>query len=437
MNDFRHRLLSTRRVSVWGIGYLGYTSLLRLQSRGFSADVFDFDHERIKALSKGRYPTQWHKESWSFRGSTLSLDLSKVTPVTKIEEMFHNCLHIISFPGVENYEDKSPLAELAEHFINHKKELTDTLVIFQSAGPPGDIQNNFINYLKDSGVGCAFVSAFRTDWSVEEFWVEDRRQVTAGYDDRSFQMARVFFKIFGKEHVALSNIKETEIYECARKSLQYTISSFINQLVMGYPNSNVRRMVALLLKDIQFDDIYPSIGPISYKPASAIEHLLQGSVHPDRLTMVQDAEATNLSAIFYYAELIKRTSPKRILILGICEKGDQKDIRLSASRILAEKFIEEKMKILIHDPYFTAEEILELMPGASYLDMSKPFSKDDCIILMSAHRAYSFFNQADLDQMGMTSARLVIDNTGLWKDYRFSKNTIYHIPGDGKLGRLE
>ena len=35
MNDFRHRLLSTRRVSVWGIGYLGYTSLLRLQSKGF------------------------------------------------------------------------------------------------------------------------------------------------------------------------------------------------------------------------------------------------------------------------------------------------------------------------------------------------------------------------------------------------------------------
>jgi UDP-N-acetyl-D-mannosaminuronate dehydrogenase len=437
MKDFRHRLLATRRVSVWGIGYLGYTFLLRLQSKGFSADVFDYDCERIEALSQGKYPTQWHKESWSFRGSTPNLDLSKVTAVTKIEEMFNNCLHIISIPGAEKYETKRPLAKLAEHFSAYCKKLTDSLIIFQSAGPPGDIHNNFISHLKDSGAECGFVSAFRTDWSVDEFLVENRRQIIAGYDDRSFQMARIFFQIFGEAYVALSNITEAEIYECARKSLQYTISSFLNQLVMGYPDSNVRRMITLLLKDIRIDDIYPSIGTISYKPASAIEHLLQGSVHPDRLTMVQDAEATNLSAILYYAELIKRTSPKRILILGLCEKGDQKDIRLSASRILAEKLIEERMKILIHDPYFTAKEISELIPGASFLDISKPFSENDCIILMSAHRAYRFLNQTDLDQMGVSSARLIIDNTGLWKHYRFPKKTIYHIPGDGKLGRIE
>ena len=148
MNHFRHRLLTTRRVSVWGIGYLGYTSLLRLQSKGFSADVFDFDQSRIKALAQGKYPTRWHKESWSFRGSTLGLDLSKVTPVPQIEEMFNNCLHMISFPGIEQPEGKSPLAELAEHFIKHKKELDDALIIFQSAGPPGEIQKTFINRLR-------------------------------------------------------------------------------------------------------------------------------------------------------------------------------------------------------------------------------------------------------------------------------------------------
>jgi hypothetical protein len=206
---------------------------------------------------------------------------------------------------------------------------------------------------------------------------------------------------------------------------------------MGYPNSDVRRMVALLLKDIQFDDTYPSIGAIGYKPASAIGHLLEGSVRPDRLTMVQDAESTNLSSILFYAELLKRAAPRQITIFGICEKGDQKDIRLSPSRILAEKLINEGMKVLVHDPYFTAEEIAELIPGASYSDLAEQSSKSDCIVLMSNHRAYSFLNQKDLDQMGVTSVKLVIDNIGLWKNYRFSKRTVYHIPGDGKLGRLE
>jgi UDP-N-acetyl-D-mannosaminuronate dehydrogenase len=437
MNDFRHRLLSTRRVSVWGIGFLGYTSLLRLQSKGFAADAYDFDHERMKALLSGRYPTQRHKESWSFNGSIHALDLSKVTALTRIDKMFRNCLHIISFPGAGEVGTENKLADLADYFVKYKKELTDGLVMFQSAGPPGDIQKNFIDRMIDAGIICSYVSAFRTDWSVEEFFIDSKRQVIAGYDDRSFQKARIFFNLFGIEHVALSNIEEAEIYECARKSLQYTISSFVNQLVMGYPNSDVRRMVALLLRDIQFDDTYPSIGAIGYKSASAIGHLLEGSVRPDRLTMVQDAESTNLSTILFYAELIKRAAPHQITIFGICEKGDQKDIRLSPSRVLAEKLIQEGMNVLVHDPYFTAQEIVELIPGASFNDLTRQSSKSDCIVLMSDHRVYSFLNQTDLDQMGATSAKLVIDNIGLWKDYRFSKHTVYHIPGDGKLGRLE
>jgi UDP-N-acetyl-D-mannosaminuronate dehydrogenase len=437
MNDFRHRLLSTRRVSVWGIGFLGYTTLLRLQSKGFSADAYDFDHERVQALLSGTYPTQRHKESWSFNGSILALDMSKVTVLSRIDGMFHNCLHIISFPGIGEVGTGNKLAELADCFTKHKKELTDGLVIFQSAGPPGDIQKNFIDRMIDAEINCSYVSAFRTDWSVEEFFIENNRQVIAGYDDRSFQKARIFFNLFGLEHVALSNIEEAEIYECARKSLQYTIFSFVNQLVMGYPNSDVRRMVALLLNDIQFDATYPSIGAIGYKQASAIGHLLEGSVRPDRLTMVQDAESTNLSTILFYAELIKRAAPRQITILGICEKGDQKDIRLSPSRVLAEKLIKEGMNVLVHDPYFTAEEIVKLISGASYSDLTKQTSKNDCIVLMSDHRAYSFLNQTDLDQMGATSTKLVIDNIGLWKEYRFSKHTVYHIPGDGKLGRLE
>jgi hypothetical protein len=57
--------------------------------------------------------------------------------------------------------------------------------------------------------------------------------------------------------------------------------------------------------------------------------------------------------------------------------------------------------------------------------------------MMTPHRAYRYLNQAELDRLGVTSAKFVIDNAGLWKDFLFSKDTFYHIPGDGKLGRLE
>ena len=39
--NLKERLLKTKEVSIWGLGYLGYTLLLRLQGLGFRAKVFD------------------------------------------------------------------------------------------------------------------------------------------------------------------------------------------------------------------------------------------------------------------------------------------------------------------------------------------------------------------------------------------------------------
>ena len=50
MSTFKEQLLTLRRVSIWGLGYLGYTSLIMLQSKGISADVHDFNETRINGL---------------------------------------------------------------------------------------------------------------------------------------------------------------------------------------------------------------------------------------------------------------------------------------------------------------------------------------------------------------------------------------------------
>jgi UDP-glucose 6-dehydrogenase len=196
-------------------------------------------------------------------------------------------------------------------------------------------------------------------------------------------------------------------------------------------------MVKLLLNNVQLDDIYPSIGTIGYKAASAKGHLLEGSKHPDRLTMLHDAESANISAIISYAEIIMRQPVKKVTILGICEKGDQKDIRLSPSLILAERLLAEGMTVFIHDPFFTEDEVSALLPGAGYIENLTESPHNECLLIMAAHNTYCYHTQTDLDNMGISSAKLVIDNVGLWKDFHFSENTLYHVPGDGSLDSLE
>jgi UDP-N-acetyl-D-mannosaminuronate dehydrogenase len=349
--------------------------------------------------------------------------------------MFRNAVHIISFPGRLESASENRLQLLAKYFIAHKKKAKGSLVIFQSAEVPGDIERFFLNPLKNSGVECSFATTFRTDWSMEELAFTNRRQVIAAEGQEALANIKLFCDLMELEYVALSNVREAEIYENARKSLQYTVSAFINQLALAYADVDIRSVAQTLLSEVRTRDIHPSIGPVSYKSTIAVQQLIDGSKHPDRLSLVRDAQLDNISSILNYAEIIKRKSAGTVGILGVSEKGDQKDVRLSPSLILAEKLSNEGITVKVHDPYFTQEEIEGLLADAVYLNTSGNPSCD-CLILMTAHRFYRSMNQADINRITQ-SVVLLIDNPGIWRHFSFSPETIYHIPGDGKLMDLE
>ncbi len=435
MNTFKQTFLDTRRVSVWGIGYLGYTSLLMLQSKGFYADVFDFDSSRLYGLAEKEYPNLEHKTAWSSRGELPSLDLTRINIVFDLENMFDNSVHIISFPGKDESDPENKLAIMAEYFIRFKERLKDCLILFQAAETPGDIEKYFITPLKQADINCSFASLFRTDWSAEEFFQAKHQQITAGHDRESMKKLELILCMLGIRHTPLPNIKSAEIYENSRKVLNHLIASFINQLSLAYSDVDIRRMVVPLVQSIRPDEITSGMGPIGYKYVAAVDSILEGSLYPERLRMVRDSETSSLSAILNYADFLKRKSIVDVTILGICEKGDQKDIRLSGPLVLAEKLVSDNICVRLHDPYFTEEEIMDILPGVGYTDLSQTDFKTECIILMTDHRMYRYFTQPDLDRI-TRHTRLIIDNPGMWEKFTFPSPLIYHIPGDGNLERL-
>jgi UDP-N-acetyl-D-mannosaminuronate dehydrogenase len=437
MTEFIKRIHGNRRISVWGIGYLGYTWLLRLQSKGFVSDIYDASSDRIEALMSGAYPTKLQKDAWSSRGEMQSLDLSKITADDSLDHMFENNVHIISFPGKAESGSGNRLEDLSKHFLHHKEKVRDSLVIFQCAETPGDIERYFINELKKNEVECSFSTAFRTDWTIEEFLHSDKkRRVVAGYDSESLYKVKYFFKIFGIGCTALSSIKEAEIYESSRKALQYTVSSFINQLALAYPETNIRQAGQYILNDSHFEDMRLSIGNVNYKAASAIRHLLDGSKYPSFLKQLHDAETSNIYSLINYSELICSQGVRSVTILGVSVQCDLKDIRLSPALVLAELLLKAGIEVAIHDPYFTADEITDFLEGVRYYDITKDPLQSECVILIADHQSYRFLTQNDLDRVGISSAKIIIDNAGLWEAFDFSKDSLYHIPGDGKYIRF-
>ncbi len=433
---FIGQICAGRQVSVWGIGYLGYTFILHLQSKGFCPLVYDFNEERLGPFRQGKYPAREQREAWSTKREIPTIDLERIRIAGDVAEMFDNNVHIISFPGKSESENSNLLISLSDHFLKNKEKIKDSLVLFQAAETPGDIQRYFISPLAEQGATCSCATAFRTDWSLEELSFANRRQVIAGHDQKALARAQQFLELIDIDHLSLTSIKEAEIYENARKSLEYTVCAFINQLSMAYSDSDVRMMVKNLLNEINIREIKPSVGPVSYKAAIATNQLMEGSRHPGRLHIVRDAELDSLSTILSYAEIISRRCSVGVTILGLSEKGDQKDIRLSPALILAERLIAEGLSVGLHDPYFQAEEVSRLVKGAKFININEESTYGDCLVLMTDHRVYKCFTQEDLNKL-LSSTRLIIDNVGLWKHFSFPQDTFYHIPGDGKLTELE
>jgi UDP-N-acetyl-D-mannosaminuronate dehydrogenase len=295
------------------------------------------------------------------------------------------------------------------------------------------IDKSFISILKARKVGADFASAFRSDWTIEEYLSKGKRRVLAANDEGSLKSLEFFYRLLGIRHKTLSSIKEAEIYENAKNSFQYVTSSFINQLALAYPDTNVRDMTRYLLEDVELNETHLCIGAGGYKMPSSVKNLIDGSADPNFLSLIKEAEDANLSMILNYAEVIKKRGLKSAVILGLSVKGDQKSIELSPSVILAEYLNKLNIKVCVDDPFYGKASLSKILPFCKSTDILKEGLESDCLFVMADHDKYRYITQSHIDSLGICKAKMVIDNVSLFKEFKFSASTVYHAVGDGTL----
>ena len=435
MEKFKERLLKNKCVSVWGMGYLGYTEIIKLQSKGYHAKVFDYtDTGFAQKVKNHNYPETGQVYSWSINGRVPAVDFKKITLARKPDEMFGPLIHILAFPAV-NRENKNLLKALAGVFLKNRKKLDGALVIFLSAGVPGAIDRHFISTLK-SKCDCAFVSSFRSDWTVEEFLSDNKKMILAADNQKSLDKAKFFYDTLGINFKVLTTIKEAELYENAKNTLQYVTTMFINQLSFAYPETNVRQMTKYLLDDVRLNESHLSIGAGGSKIPVSVENILRGSKNPNHLSLVNETQQSNTSLILNYAEIIEKMKCRSVTIMGISIRGGQKSIELSPSLVIAEYLHNRGIKVYVDDPLYNKATIKKLIPFSKPVDILREGLKSDAIFVMTDHNRYKYLIQGDVDSLKINKAKLVIDNLGLFKDFKFSNTTIYHLIGDGNLGKI-
>ena len=92
--------------------------------------------------------------------------------------------------------------------------------------------------------------------------------------------------------------------------------------------------------------------------------------------------------------------------------------------------------VLIDDPHYDKDDILTIFPFAQYFDINTDKMNSDALFIFRDHNKYKFLSQNDINETGISQTKIIIDDVGIFKNFKFSEKTLYHIPGDGNLIEL-
>ena len=398
MQNFKKELLKNKLVAVWGIGYLGYTTILRLNKRGFKALVFDFAKERLEGLKDGSYPQNIQKQSWSKEGKIPSLDMELVEICDNYKTLFKANVHIIAFPF--NY-----FSDASKKLIKIFKEakIPNGLVLFQS-GENCCMVEKFI-----SQTSCNCATAFRDDWNMEEFLQNHNFRVLSANNDRALNMAKTVFDIFEIEYKTTSSIKEAEIFFNAKNSLKLLKTSFLNELILSNKNRDISTVLELLGDSAGFNGL-------NYKNTNYLKNLLQISDDENRLSLIKEVESISLAFVLEFAEIVIQKNYKKVAIFGLSSAENLKDIKITPSIVLAEYLHKSGIEILINDPNFKDSEIKELLPFAKIIDLEDAILVDALFVLKD-YKEYRALNLDKLKELKITEIKTIIDGVGIFRDF--------------------
>lgn len=441
MKNIAQKMLEKKIVSVWGVGYLGYTTILRLQNSGFRVICFDINSAQLEKFRSHCACTKEQEACWSRRGYVPRIDASKVTVSINPRNLFeHSAIHFIAIPEPLRDMQKTVVEKFAGYFVkNIGKGRTPPLLIFESVFVPGHIENHFIQPLRRQGFVCGkhyFLGAwFRTDWTIESFIDNKEAMPAAGYCSKSSQVLDEVLSYLDIPVFRFSKIRDGEIYVNAVNTLQAMVNDFVRQLSLGYPSADMRRIAQVLFKNTSLNECQLNIGTGGTKMTLAIDNLIEGSSNSESLTLLREFQNLNISSVLAYGEYIMRHGYKSVTILGLTYRDNQKDIMLSPSMTLADYLIKNSINVSLHDPLFKKEETQKMVKGSRAVSFPKDVFQNDVLIIASNHDEYKYLSQKKLDAFEIKT-KLIIDNDGIWSKLDFGKNTRYVQVGDGTFNLL-
>jgi len=402
------------RLAVWGLGYIGWSTVEAFAAEGVAIVGFDPDPARVAQ-----------------RESIKPTPLVYVSPDSACV-LDTNCLvHMIAVPterdGAPHHEALRDVFEELAAAIEHG-ELSGRrpIVIVESTMTPGTTDQVIVPILQEHGLqvgrDLGLALAPRRDWFLAEgFGLRELDRIYAGYDGFSSRAAASVLALVNEVlHEAPGHL-EGELVKCVENAFRHVDISLANQLTLAFPGVNMVEVLRLAGTKWNVGTYHPSFGTGGYCIPLSSRYLLLGAPQAKELSLLEAAVDTDDRMRQLVAETVSSTGP--VFVMGIAYKGNIKVDILSPARAIVAQLLEAGVETTVWDPLYSPEEIdAKLGARVAASDVLARIARARTVLIVADHREFLDAEYVEALNAPRDERLVILDNYGLlqsvpWRDH--------------------
>ncbi|RLG57820.1 MAG: hypothetical protein DRN83_00805 [Hadesarchaea archaeon] len=426
-----------KKVGIWGLGYIGYSSMAHFAKNGVKCLGTDIVEEKVNAVNEGRIAIP-NMEFWLGFDVKPLAEAGLMKATTDCKELINNDVpvQLICVPtekGAEPYD--GILIDVMEKLCGFKDVETDSppLIIIESTITPDRVEKVVFPIMEKHGIKIGkdmlLGVAPRRDWFVSpEKTLKTLPRVVGGTTPETTDLMAQVLGIVCDTVLKARDHRHAALVKSVENAYRHLDITLANQLSLAYPDINMREVLELVGTKWNIGTYHPSFGTGGYCIPLAPQYVLTGAKNPDALTLLKAAIESDSKMPIKVAERLIKNGAKNVGILGLAYKGDLKVDVLSPTLKIAKELLKKGITVKVHDPYYTKDEIKRLT-GAETFDFPKGMDEFDAIIIVADHMQYRSIPAKEI-LSNLKNCKLILDNVGIWNDIEF-RNIEYHVAGDG------
>jgi len=447
MRGYVESLLSKQAsIGVWGIGYIGCSTMAYYAEAGIKCIGVDVDASRVDTLNRGEIPVPGLEAWFDFETEPLiSKRLMRAT--TDTAEVLNQKVPV-HFICVPTERDGRPELSILETVIDQiaaaiKNDSTfSPLVVIESTMTPGTTDKLVIPLFQSHGliVGQDLLLgvAPRRDWFVAKGQsLRNLDRICGGFDEESSEETLSVLGIVCQTLHQASSYKVSEIVKCVENAFRHMEITLANQLSLAYPDHDIRELLRLVGTKWNVGTYHPSFGTGGYCIPLSSQYVLEGAQAPQELTLLAETLQTDTAIRGRVAESVISRGCKRVGVLGLSYRGNLKVSILSPTIGIVKALLDRKIEVKVCDPYYGDEEIRH-QTGAFTFSFPSDIQEFDALLITADHQEFASEESREA-LLNLPIKPLILDNYGLWSDWKLREHGFeYYQAGEANwLGNLK